>query len=78
MTTAIALDPDFAQAHWLLAEVYLTTGQADSADSEAAAACDLEPENAAYQLRRGQTLALLGEYDDAVHTVRAVLDRQGH
>jgi tetratricopeptide (TPR) repeat protein len=75
LTTALALDPSFSQAHWLLAEIYLTTGQADSADSEAAAACDLEPENAVYQLRRGQTLALLGEYDNAVHTVRAILDR---
>jgi tetratricopeptide (TPR) repeat protein len=75
LTTALALDPNFAEAHWLLAHIYLTTGQADSADAEAVAACDLEPENAAYQLRRGQTLALLGEYDEAVHTVRAVLDR---
>jgi tetratricopeptide (TPR) repeat protein len=75
LTTALALDPDFAEAHWLLAQIYLTTGQADSADAEAAAACNLEPENAAYQLRRGQTLALLGEYDEAVHTIRGVLDR---
>jgi tetratricopeptide (TPR) repeat protein len=75
LLAAIALDPDDAQAHWLLAQIYLTTGQADSAHAEASAACNLEPNNAAYQLCQGQALALLGEYDEAVHTVRAVLDR---
>jgi tetratricopeptide (TPR) repeat protein len=76
LQTALSLDPDFAQAHWLLSEIYMSTGQADSADAEAAAACDIEPWNAAYQLRRAQTLALLGEYDEAVHRTRAVLDRK--
>jgi tetratricopeptide (TPR) repeat protein len=75
LTTAIALDPQDAHARWMLAEIHLITGQADSAVAEATAACDLEPNNAANQLRRGQTLALLGEYDEAVHAVRAVLDR---
>jgi tetratricopeptide (TPR) repeat protein len=76
LETAISLDPDFAHAHWLLSEVYMATGQADSADAEAATACDIEPWNAAYQLRRGQTQALLGEYDEAVHRTRGVLDRK--
>jgi tetratricopeptide (TPR) repeat protein len=76
LETAISLDADFARAHWLLSEMYMATGQADSADAEAAAACEMEPWNAAYQIRRGQTLALLGEYDDAVHRTRAVLDRK--
>jgi tetratricopeptide (TPR) repeat protein len=76
LQTAIALDPNYGHSHWLLSEVYLATGQADSADAEAAAACDIEPRNAAYQLRRGQTLAVLGEYDEAVHRIRAVLDRK--
>jgi tetratricopeptide (TPR) repeat protein len=75
LTTAIALDPDYADAHWMLSGIYLTTGQADSAVGEATTACELEPNNAVYQLRRGQALALLGEYDEAVHTIRAVLDR---
>ncbi len=76
LRTAVALDPQFAHARWLLSEVYMATGQADLADAEAAAVCQIEPDNAAYQLRRGQTLALLGEYDDAVHRIRAVLDRK--
>lgn len=76
LKTALALDPEFAHAQWLLAEIYLVTGQADLAGAAADAACALEPDNAAYQLRRCQALELLGEYDEAVHTVRAVLDRE--
>jgi tetratricopeptide (TPR) repeat protein len=76
LQTAIALDPTYAHPHWLLSEIYMVTGQADSADAEAAAACDIEPWNAAYQLRRAQTFGLLGEYDEAVHRTRAVLDRK--
>jgi tetratricopeptide (TPR) repeat protein len=75
LNTAIAIDPQDAHAHWLLAGIHFMTGQADAAVAASTAACDLEPNNAAYQLRRGQTLALLGEYDEAVHAVRGVLDR---
>ncbi|HJQ80916.1 MAG TPA: hypothetical protein VJ828_13210 [Lacipirellulaceae bacterium] len=76
LQTAIALDANYAHAHWLLSEIYMVTGQADSADAEAAAACELEPWTAAYQVRRAQTFTLLGEYDEAVHRIRAVLDRK--
>jgi tetratricopeptide (TPR) repeat protein len=76
LNTALALEPELAQAHWLLAEIYLATGQADLADGEAADACELEPTNATYQLCRTRTMTLLGQYDDAVHQVRAVLDRE--
>ncbi len=76
LKAAIALDPEFAHAHWLLAKIYLATGQADSADAAAAQACELDPNNAAYQLCRGQTQELLGEYDKAVLTVRAMLDHE--
>jgi tetratricopeptide (TPR) repeat protein len=76
LKTAIALDPEFANAYFLLAKVYLATGQADLADAAAAEACDIEPKNASYQLLRAQVRELLGEYDDAVLKVRAVLDRE--
>ena len=76
MKTAIALDPEFARAYWLLAKIYLATGQADLADAAAAEACDIEPKNASFQLCHAQARELLGEYDDAVLTVRAVLDRE--
>jgi tetratricopeptide (TPR) repeat protein len=75
LKTAISLDPEYAYAYILLAKIYLATGQSDLADSAAAEACDIEPKNAAYQLCRGKTRELLGEYDDAVLKVRAVLDR---
>jgi tetratricopeptide (TPR) repeat protein len=75
LETALAIDPEFAHAYWLLADVYLTTGQADQAAEAAVAACQLDPTSAAYQLRRGQALILLGKYDDAVLETRAVLDR---
>jgi tetratricopeptide (TPR) repeat protein len=64
-----------AQAHWLLADIYLATGQADKAVSESSAALEVEPENAAYQLRHAEALELVGRYDEAVREVRAVLDR---
>src|SRR5262249_16532613 len=75
LKTAIAIDPEFANAYYLLAKVYLAAGQADLADAAAAEACDIEPKNAAYQLASAQARELLGEYDDAVLKVRAVLDR---
>ena len=74
LNTALALDPDLAHAHWLLAEIYLATGQADKAKSAADEACEIDPENAAYQLRLAQTQILLGQYDDATLAIRAVLD----
>jgi tetratricopeptide (TPR) repeat protein len=72
---ALKLDSELTQAHWLLADIYLATGQADKAESESAAALEAEPENSAYQLRHAQALKLVGRYDDAVREVRAVLDR---
>lgn len=76
LKTSIALDPEFARAYWLLARIYLATGQADLANAAAAEACDIEAENASYQLCHAETRALLGEYDDAVVIVRGVLDRK--
>lgn len=72
---ALSLDPQLAQAHWLLAEIYLATGQSDRAEAAAHDACDLMPEDAAYLLRHAQTLKALGRYDDAARNVRSVLDR---
>jgi hypothetical protein len=76
LKTAIAIDPEFARAYWLLAKIYIATGQADLATAAAADACDIEPKNASFQLCHAQARELLGEYDDAVLKVRAVLDRE--
>jgi hypothetical protein len=75
LKTAISLDSSYTHARWLLAEIYLATGQADLAEAEATAALEQEPTNAAYKLRHGQTLVLLGQYDNAVHEIRSVLDQ---
>ena len=48
-----------AQAHWLLADIYLATGQADKAVTESAAALEIEPDNSAYQLRHAEALELV-------------------
>ncbi len=76
LNTAIQLDAKCAHAHLLLAKIYLATGQADQADEAARAACEIDADNASYQLFRGRTQGLIGEYDNAVLTVRAVLDRE--
>ncbi len=76
LRSAMELDPRCAEAHYLLAKIYLATGQADSANSCARAACEADPENASYQLCHARTQELLGDYDSAVLTVRAVLDRE--
>jgi tetratricopeptide (TPR) repeat protein len=74
LKTALMLNPNFAHAHWLLAEIYLATGQADLAKSEAEDACEIDPDNAAYQLRKAQAQIMIGQYDDATLAIRAVLD----
>jgi tetratricopeptide (TPR) repeat protein len=76
LKAAIALDPELGRAYWLLARIYVATGQADLADAATAEACDIEPKNASFQLCRAASRELLGEYDDAVLGVRAVLDRE--
>jgi len=76
LKSAIALDSELGRAYWLLAKIYLATGQADLADAATAEACDIEPKSASFQLCRAASRELLGEYDDAVLGVRSVLDRE--
>jgi tetratricopeptide (TPR) repeat protein len=76
LKTAIQLDPRCAHAHSLLARIYLATGQADMAEEAAGTACEIDPDNASYQLLRGRAMELQGQFDDSVLTVRAVLDRE--
>lgn len=71
---ALSLDPELAHAHWLLAEVYLATGQAELAQTAANQAVELDPANHAYRLRLARAYELLAEYDDAVAETREALD----
>lgn len=73
---AIKLDPQCAHAHYLLAKINLEIGQVDQAVEAAAKACELEPDNAGYQLLHGKAQAIVGKLDDAVLTIRAVLDQK--
>jgi tetratricopeptide (TPR) repeat protein len=72
---AIAIDPEMADAYCLLAKIYLATGQADLAAAAAADACDIDAKCPRYQLCHAETRVMLGDYDEAVRLVRAVLDR---
>jgi tetratricopeptide (TPR) repeat protein len=76
LKTATELNPECAHAFWLLANIYLTIGQADQADAAAQQACQLDPTSAKYQLCRARAQEMLGEYDNAVIAVRDVLDRE--
>jgi hypothetical protein len=75
LETALSLAPQMAHAHWLLADIYLATGQIDLALEAATDATGLEPENAAFQLRRAQALRAICRYDEATYAVREILDR---
>ena len=57
---ALALDPEHAQARWLLADIYLANGQGNLAESEAAKAMNLQPDDSAYQLRWAQVAGAVG------------------
>lgn len=76
LNTALVLNQNLAHAHWLLSEIYLATGQADKAKASAEEACEIDPENAAYQLRKAEAQMMLGQYDDATLAIRAVLDTE--
>lgn len=75
LEAALSLAPRMAHAHWMLADIYLATGQSDLALEEATEAAGLEPDNAAYQLRRAQALRAICRYDEATYAVRDILDR---
>jgi hypothetical protein len=73
---ALVLDPDNAQALWLLSEIHLATGQVASGETAAAKAFEIEPENEAYRLRWARALDSAGRYDEAVLETRKILDNE--
>ena len=74
LETALELEPRMAHAYWLLADIYLATGQIDLALDAASDATALDPENPAYKLRRAQALRAICRYDEATYSVREILD----
>ena len=73
---ALVLEPENAQAHWLLADIHLATGQVASAVESAAKAHEIEPENEAYRLRWARALDGAGQYEQAVLETRKILDSE--
>ena len=75
LNTALVLNPNLAHAHWLLAEIYLATGQADKANGRGR-------RSLRHSIRRTRPTSCArrkcamrsGQYDDATLGVRAVLD----
>ena len=76
LKTAIALEPEYANAYCLLAKIYLATGQADSGRRRGRRSLRYRTEKRFVPIAPRQARELLGEYDDAVLKVRAVLDRE--
>lgn len=74
LNQAIKIDDQNAYARWLLAELYLATGQADKAVESAAIAVKADSTKDAYRLRLAQCLSEQGFYDRAVLETRQVLD----
>lgn len=73
---AVLLAPREAHAHWLLSRALAEAGLAEEAATEAKRAVDLESDNMAYRQQWGETLAAVGDYDDAVIITREVLDAE--
>jgi len=71
---ALDLDRTSAHARWLLSEIYLTLGQAVTAERYAAEAIEIEPPNQVYQLQHAKCLRHLARYDLAASETRKVLE----
>lgn len=84
---AIELDPDLAEAHWVLgkvlyfrSDVVIGTPTRDEAllaeaAAELARAAELDPKKVEYVFWAGRALALLGRSEEAAASFRAVLER---
>jgi tetratricopeptide (TPR) repeat protein len=70
---ALKLDPTFARAAWLKAQLLAAAGHAQEALSAAEEAVRSEPENQEYRLTRARILELCGQRTRALSETRAVL-----
>ena len=74
---ALTLDRTSARALWLLSDIYLTMGQAVTAERYASEALEIEPRNHMFRLQYAKCLRQLARYDIAVEQTRQVLDAAG-
>ncbi|MDX1607573.1 MAG: tetratricopeptide repeat protein, partial [Candidatus Competibacterales bacterium] len=71
---ALAIDPDFSEAHNQLGNVYLLRGELDAAIRQYRRAVALQPRNAVAWYNLGQSLERRGDRAGAVHSYRRFLD----
>jgi tetratricopeptide (TPR) repeat protein/predicted Ser/Thr protein kinase len=69
---ALALNPNYAQAHQMLGTIYEHTGLLDEAMAEYGKAVDLEPTSQNAMRMVATTLVDRGDYEEAVRTFRQV------
>ena len=74
---ALTLDRTSARALWLLSDIYLTLGQAITAERYVSEALEVEPRNHLYRLQYAKCLRQLARYDVAVEQTREVLEATG-
>ncbi len=76
LTKAIGINPEFADAHSLLAAVFMMTQDVESAIASLKTAIRLSPRNPAYQLNLGQYYIAAQRWDEA-ETVLRRLEHDG-
>src|SRR5262245_53116274 len=76
LRSAINVNPQLAEAHYLLATVYLETGQIADAKQELFKTVQLQPRNTAAQLKHGNMLLLDRKFDEARATAELVLRQE--
>lgn len=74
----IALRPDIAQAHWLLAGALLNTGAVEAAEHSVRTAVRLDPRNASSAALLGEILQRQGRADEAERSLRHALALSPH
>jgi len=67
---ALSLNPNLAEAHHQLANVYNHVGLLDKAESESHKALELDPLNVAARFRVGINLLYQGKYEDSLAAIR--------
>ncbi len=76
LDTALEMNPRYAKAHWVRAEILETVGRFHDALDAAEDAVQYDAENAHYKLTYARLLASNGEYDKALRENKAVLAKE--
>lgn len=70
---ALALDPGYARAHWLRAQILTTAGRPGEALQAAEAALAADPNDLEYRLTYAQSVAASGDHVQAVQHLESIL-----